>query len=56
MQRSTNRAIKAYVAYKLSPVLLVLMFLTITFTFIVLPVVLISCYERYVVKGVPFPQ
>ncbi len=56
MQRSTNRAIKAYVACKLSPVLLALMFLTITFTFIVLPVVLISCYERYVVKGVPFPQ
>jgi hypothetical protein len=56
MQRSTKRAVRAYIAYKVSPVVLALIFLTITFTFIVLPVVLISCYERYVVKGVPFPQ
>ena len=56
MQRSTERALKAYVAFKFSPVIVALIFLTVTFFTIMLPVVVIACYERYVVKGVPFPQ
>jgi hypothetical protein len=56
MQRSTERAIKAYAAFKLSPAILALIFLAATFATIVLPVVVIGCFERYVVKGVPFPQ
>jgi ABC-type glycerol-3-phosphate transport system permease component len=56
MQRSTERAIKAYVAYKVSPLILALIFLAVTFLTIVVPVVVIGCYQRYVVKGVPFPH